>query len=80
MKIDARLGDNDWRLFFKVCPIILLDGVRLDRVVEVDDEAGFVVVEELEDGKTFLRGGVIACKTLTGKVELVVPAEAVRRR
>ncbi len=76
MKISGRKDSpHNPRLFFTVTPIVLLGGRVVERVIEADEEAGFIIVEEQdENGRPVLRDDQIVEKMMLGKVQIVVPA------
>jgi len=46
MKIHGgRDHPNGWRNYFADCPVVRLNGNRVDHVVEADDVKGYVIVE-----------------------------------
>lgn len=49
---------------------IYLDGVKIDWVVEVDDEAGYVVRYKTKSGKFTVANDEIETEKLYGKVEI----------
>lgn len=54
--------------------IIKLDGVVQEKVVEVDDEEGYVVKYKLNElGQMYLDGDEVPTETLYGEVEIIDP-------
>ncbi|WP_136617062.1 MULTISPECIES: hypothetical protein [Mesorhizobium] len=59
-----------WRWHFKN-PIVFLDGQRVERACEADDEAGTVLVEVHDEHGPVIENEAFVRKTLTGKVQIV---------
>lgn len=52
---------------------VLLDGKEIPKVVTADTSAGEILVNEVNDqGRVFIRDGILAQKTLHGNVQVFI--------
>lgn len=74
MRINADHRSCDyWRVHFAACPVIRMDGVDLDFVIEADDVEGIVIVAVTgEDAKPLIdrASGRFVTRILAGQVEI----------
>jgi hypothetical protein len=70
MKLTADGGPDDWRRTFRR-PTITVDGVQVERVTEVDTEAGYVDHAATDDkGRVRHDGKRVTIERLHGHVEV----------
>lgn len=72
MKLDCNTeGPNYWLLHYEEGPDVLLDGNKVEMVVEADDVEGYVVAAVYQDGDFVVEGDSVKTHRLEGKVEFI---------
>lgn len=77
LSVEDMTGPDPEKAGLCVRAIITLDGQRVERCIEADEEGGFIVQHKLnESGQLFIDGGEIATETLYGVVRIIDPEAA----
>jgi hypothetical protein len=68
-----------WAIHYLTCPLILLDGHRVDNCIMADDARGLVECHRVDESGNIVidsEAGIFVTFKKTGKVEIVAPRNA----